>query len=69
MTAQGKDRDLLAEIVDAAKRHGRASDPEHEVGDLEDALNTAWRMLTPEQKLLLHREHFQDHDAWLEEDT
>ncbi len=68
MTIHGGQRDLLAEIVDAAKRHGRASEPEHEVGDLEDALTGAWGMLTPEQRLLLHREHFQDHEAWLEEE-
>ena len=59
--------DLLLEIIDAAERHGRVSDPDHEVGDLQDALRGAWSVLTPAQRKSLHRAHFRDHERWTDE--
>lgn len=56
--------DLLAEVFVAARRHGRASDPDHEVGDLQDALRIAWQMLTPAERKRLHDEYFQSHESW-----
>jgi hypothetical protein len=68
MTKAHDRRDLLQEIVDAAERHGRVSDSDHEVGDLQDALRGAWSMLTPAQRKSLHRTHFCDHERWTDAD-
>lgn len=35
----------------AALAHGKDSDPEHEVGDLQQLLRRAWEILTPGQRL------------------
>lgn len=45
----------LKRILDAAAAHGCQSDPDHEVGDLQDALRAAWQLMTEGQqaKLLL----------------
>jgi len=40
-------------IIEAARRHGEASDPDHEVGDLQDALREAWATMTASQRLAL----------------
>ena len=37
--------------LDAAVAHGVDSEPEHEVGDLQDHLRTLWGLLTKEQRL------------------
>jgi rRNA maturation endonuclease Nob1 len=37
------------EVTDAAQKHGSESEPDHEVGDLQDALRVALNLLTPEQ--------------------
>jgi hypothetical protein len=39
----------------SALRHGVDSDPDHEVGDLQDYLREMWSILTPEQKLAFAR--------------
>ena len=57
------DDNLLQEIIDAAERHGRISDLDHEVGDLQDALRAAWELLAPSQAVL-HHSHFRDHERW-----
>jgi hypothetical protein len=57
--------DLLDEIFSAARRHGQDSEPEHEVGDLQDALSVAWNLLTPAQQQQVYEAHFRDHDRWL----
>jgi len=67
--AQTSRRDLLQEIVVAAERHGRASHPEHEVGDLQDALRCAWELMTDDQREALHGSYFLDHEKWADEDT
>ncbi|VWC79205.1 hypothetical protein BLA39750_01072 [Burkholderia lata] len=36
--------------IRAAKEHGENSDPDHEVGDLQDYLRDMWKLLTPEQR-------------------
>jgi hypothetical protein len=33
-----------------AQAHGQNSDPDHEVGDLQDGLREMWELLTPEQR-------------------
>lgn len=41
--------------ISAAKQHGEDSDPDHEVGDLQDMLRSAWELLSEEQRLQLVR--------------
>ncbi|MGA0553883.1 hypothetical protein ACO2TQ_35165 [Burkholderia sp. OKR4-1] len=36
--------------IRASKEHGESSDPDHEVGDLQDYLRDMWKLLTPEQR-------------------
>ena len=45
--------DVLLEpafYVGAAQSHGESSDPDHEVGDLQDFLRAAFKIMTPEQR-------------------
>lgn len=45
--------DVLLEAafyVGAAQSHGESSDPDHEVGDLQDFLRAAFKIMTPEQR-------------------
>lgn len=42
-------KDILSALFAAAKLHGEISDPDHEVGDLQDALSIILPMLTSEQ--------------------
>lgn len=44
--------DGLQQYLDAAKEHGNVSEPDHEVGDLQDALRVAWGLMTAPQKAL-----------------
>lgn len=37
--------------IKAAEQHGEDSEPDHEVGDLQDFLREAWKIMTPEQRL------------------
>lgn len=41
----------LQYYLDAAQQHGEDSEPDHEVGDLQDLLRTMWSLLTPEQRM------------------
>jgi hypothetical protein len=36
-------------LIDAAAKHGQDSDPDHEVGDLQEFLRLAWELMTDEQ--------------------
>lgn len=38
-------KDILKKLMDAARQHGEDSDPDHEVGDLQDLLVAAWELL------------------------
>ena len=40
-------------ILKAAEAHGRDSEPEHEVGDLQDAVIAAWGIMSVEQRTKL----------------
>lgn len=48
---QLQDPRLLETIIAAADQHGQDSEPEHQVGDLEDVARAMWKMLTPSQKV------------------
>lgn len=37
-------------IIRACEMHGSISEPDHEVGDLQDALRVAFNHMTPEQQ-------------------
>lgn len=39
----------LESVIDAAKRHGEDSEPDHEVGDLQDCLRAACEQMFPDQ--------------------
>lgn len=45
------DFEPLETFIEAAQQHGEDSDPDHEVGDLQDYLRAMWELLTPEQRL------------------
>ncbi len=38
-------------FLNSALRHGTDSEPDHEVGDLQEYLRAMWQLLTPQQKL------------------
>ena len=43
----------LETVFEMAKQHGEDSDPDHEVGDLQELLRQAWEIMSPEQRLKL----------------
>lgn len=42
---------IIDDIIEAAANHGRDSEPDHEVGDLQDLLRVAWKIMTPQQRV------------------
>ncbi len=54
---------LVGKILAAAEAHATETDePDHEVGDLQDALRLAFTHITPEQAQKVHDEYFEDHE-------
>lgn len=53
MTAPSGENTLLDGefYVEVAETHGEDSEPDHEVGDLQDFFRAAWSLFTPEQKV------------------
>lgn len=45
-----KKLELIELCIHAAEEHGKDSEPDHEVGDLQDCLRDMWDLLTPTQK-------------------
>lgn len=45
----GKPSELIEQIIDHAKQHGEESEPDMEVGDLQEALRACWELLSPDQ--------------------
>lgn len=46
-------------LISAARAHGRQSEPDHEVGDLQDILRACWAQMAPgDRRAVL--EHFRD---------
>ena len=60
----GNERDLLDDVLESARRHGAASEPDHEVGDLQDVLRIVWSTLSADQRREVHRAYFADHERW-----
>jgi hypothetical protein len=53
---QGEDMNFgLDDLLWGAEVHGLESEPDHEVGDLQDLLREAWRLMTPAQRAELVR--------------
>lgn len=49
-----KSKNVLLDVetyIEAATYHGECSDPEHEVGDLQDYLRRAWELMSAEQRM------------------
>jgi len=38
-------------LIACAKEHGELSEPDHEVGDLQDILRVAWALMSDEQRV------------------
>jgi hypothetical protein len=64
MIGENQELELLDDLLDSARRHGKASEPDHEVGDLQDALRIAWASLSASQRRAVHRAYFVDHERW-----
>lgn len=62
MEAEVIDDRWLGRILDSAEAHGQLDDPDHEVGDLQDALRLAWERLTPTQRAAVARAYFETHE-------
>jgi hypothetical protein len=45
----------LDDLFEAATKHGMASEADHEIGDLQDALLAAWELMSDEQHLELNK--------------
>lgn len=47
-------------VIEAAESHGESSEPDHEVGDLQDALRAAWDLMSGGQRkaLVMTQEKF-----------
>lgn len=57
---------MLHQLMAAAAAHGHASEPDHEVGDLQTVLHSCWRRLTTEQQREVFEEHQEMVAQWLE---
>ena len=58
--------DTLEMLLAAARRHGLESDPDHEVGDLQDLLRSCWDRLSPEARAEVFDTHKEKVHEWLE---
>ena len=47
----------LEALLAAAEEHGLESEPDHEVGDLQDLLRACWSRLGEADRAALHAEH------------
>lgn len=57
--------DRLEKLIEAARQHGLKSDPDHEVGDLQDILRTCWKYLKPVDQMAVYVQHRAKVDEWL----
>lgn len=55
----------IEDLISAAQEHGLQSEPDHEVGDLQEILRTAWELLPENKRGVLIQEH-SDKLGWLE---
>lgn len=43
-------KDFVETVILAAEEHGKQSEPDHEIGDLQEALRVCWRLMTTRQR-------------------
>lgn len=55
----------LSDLIEAAKAHGEASEPDMEVGDLHEVLGTCWEVMTPAQRKAVFAAHRDLVREWL----
>lgn len=58
--------DPLERLLEGARQHGLQSEPDHEIGDLQDVLRFCWTLLTPEQRQQVVAEFKERVDEWIE---
>lgn len=58
--------DFIEDLIAAAGAHGQLSEPDHEVGDLQDALRMCWSIMTPEQRTRVTQLANSTMNEWLE---
>ena len=51
-------------IIESATYHGEQSDPDHEIGDLQQAVRALWLLLTPKQKALFNQQYWEQYKEW-----
>lgn len=56
-------------LIDAARAHGEQSEPDHEIGDLQEILLSCWEVMTPEQRSRVYKEHADKVEDWVPEDS
>lgn len=54
----------LQRLLDNARRHGEKSEPEHEVGDLQQALWALWNHMRPEDRAAALADYWALHEEW-----
>lgn len=52
---QIQEPELAERVITAAKQHGDDSEPEHEVGDLQDVVRAMWHLMAPHQRVAMMR--------------
>lgn len=52
-----KSEDCVELFISKATEHGEDSEPDHEVGDLQDYFRTAWEMMTPKQRMSFNKKY------------
>lgn len=55
---------LVERIIDAAQKHGEQSEPDHEVGDLQDVLRKCWEEMTVAQRQAVFAESKELIETW-----
>jgi hypothetical protein len=61
--------DKLGELLAAAAEHGLGSEPDHEVGDLQDILSSCWARMTKKAQEAVYAAHKELIDNWLTDEV
>lgn len=59
----------IEKLILAAQHHGEDSEPDHEVGDLQELLRACWSTMTPKAKRAVFAACGDDMLEWLREDA
>lgn len=55
----------VEQLIDAAQAHGEESEPDHEVGDLQDLVRSCWEIMTPAQRRRVYASQIDVASDWL----